>query len=117
MGLFKSRQPQSPQSGTTPAQEIPISHVDLSKRYNVYCSAGSLGGGEERLYEDVRFLGIRTFDRITEFGGGYGHSYLEIEAPNGSRMLLPHYFVLLICEHGTQPVFKVLRQWGNPADY
>src|SRR5262245_36672082 len=113
MGLFNSRRPSTPQPHSGPAGQIPISPVDLSKRYDVYCS----DFGHDRLYEDVRFVGIRTFARISEFSSGLVDGYLEIEAVNGSRLLIPSFGIRLICEHGTEPVFKILRHRRNPRDY
>jgi hypothetical protein len=109
MGLFSSRRPAPPRPLSEQGSQIPITPIDLGSRYDVYCSVA----GEERLYEDVRFLGIRTFDRITEFSSGLVSGYLEIEAENGSRLLIPSFGIQLICAHGTQPVYKVLREWRN----
>lgn len=104
MGLFNSRQPSSPPLPGL-GDPIPIAPVDLSKRYDVYCSEV----GHDRLYEDVRFVCIRTFDRITEFSTGLVSGYLEIEAADGSRCLIPSFGIRTICEHGARPTFKVLR--------
>lgn len=110
MGLFGSRQPApTPPASADSDNRIPLAQFDMDKRYDVYCSAA----GEERLYEDVRFVGIRTFDRITEFSSGLVSGFLEIEASDGSRMLIPSFGIQLVCEHGVQPAFRVLRQWGN----
>ncbi|OWK36733.1 hypothetical protein [Fimbriiglobus ruber] len=110
MGLFGSRQPApTPPTAVEQANHIPVSQFDTEKRYDVYC----LATGEERLYEDVRFVGIRTFDRITEFSSGLVSGFLEIEATDGARLLIPSFGIQLICEHGGQPAFRVLRQWGN----
>jgi hypothetical protein len=112
MGLFSSRQPKSSPPPSAPANQIPITPVDLSKRYDVYCSDIN----HDKLYEDVRFVGIRTFDPITEFSSGLLGGFLEIEASNGSRWLIPSYGIRLICEHGTQPVYQVLRHRRSPRD-
>jgi hypothetical protein len=112
MGLFSSRQTKIPPPSPAPAAQIPVLPVDLSKRYDVYCS----DLGHDRLYENVRFIGIRTFERITEFSSIVG-GFLEIEAANGSCCLIPSYGVRLICEHGTQPIFKVLRYRRNQQGF
>ena len=112
MGLFHSRQ-KLPSSRAGAANQIPIAQVDLSKRYDVYCTDFN----HDRLYEDVRFDGIRTFDRISEFSSGLVGGFLEIEAVDGSRWLIPNFGIRLICEHGTQPVFRVLRHRRNSRDY
>ncbi len=108
MGLFKSRRPRPSVPGLAPANEIPVAQIDLSIRYDVYCSLHGVGGGEERLYENVRFIGVRTLAYVSHF--------LEIETPEGARVFLPAYGVHLLCEHGTLPVFKVLKRWGDSSD-
>ena len=112
MGLFNSRRLSPPAAGTGPPATIPLSQIDLTKRYDVYTSVS----GEERLYEDVLFLGLRTFERISEYSSGLG-GYVEIETRDGSRLLIPYYGIQLLCEHGTRPAYKVLRRWGNTVDY
>jgi hypothetical protein len=112
MGLFNSRQPKTP-TGRVRANGIPITPVDLCKQYDVYC----MDTDHERLYENVRFVGIRTFERITEYSSGLVHGFYEIEAVDGSRCLIPSFGIRLICEHGMQPAFKVLRHRRNPRDY
>src|SRR5262245_15953604 len=104
MGLFNSRQPKLPPPRSE-ANQLSIAQVDLNKRYDIYCS----DVGHDRLYENIRFAGIRTFDRITEFSSGLVSGFLEIEAVDGSRCLIPSFSIRLICEHGTEPSFKILR--------
>src|SRR5262245_35541697 len=109
MGLFGNRtqQPSPPRSESV--DQIPITNIDLTKRYDIYCSVM----GEERLYENMRFVAVRTFERRTEYSSGLIDGYLEIEAADGSKLLIPSYGIQLLCEHGTRPAFKVLRTWGN----
>src|SRR5947209_5208189 len=111
MGLFGFG-PKPPPPHQEPASTIPVNQVDLSKRYDVYCSCYN----HDRVYENVRFLGIRTFDPITEFSVGLVSGYLEIETPAGARLLIPNYGIQLLCEHGIQPAFKILRRRRNPRD-
>ena len=80
MGLFNFRRSEAPRHAE-PTGQIPITQVDLTKRYDVYCT----DLGHDRLYEDVRFVDIRTFDRITEYSSGVVTGFLEIEAVDGSR--------------------------------
>ena len=110
---FGSRRPRDPEGAPGPGSAIPVAQVDLNKRYDVYCAVS----GEERLYEDVRFVGIRTFDRQTEYSSGLVGGFLEIEARDGSRLLIPSFGIQLLCEHGTRPAFKVIRRWANTVDY
>ena len=85
---------------------IPVAVIDLSKRYDLYCSIPS----EDRLYENVRIIGIRTFERKkNDFATHLIGGYLEIETHNGTRMMIPSMRMYMICEHGAQPAYKVLR--------
>jgi hypothetical protein len=89
-----------------------MSQVDLSKRYDVYCT----GFGHYVLYEDVRFVGIRSIDCAPSLYSSFGN-YQEIEGANGSRSLIPSIGIHSICEHGTPPMFKILRRGRNRRDY
>jgi hypothetical protein len=103
MSLFNPRSnvPDSPD----PEQPIPVAVFDLSRRYDLYCSTPS----EDRLYENVSIIAIRTFERRKgDFASLIG-GYLEIQANNGVRMMIPHHRIYMICEHGSQPAYKVLR--------
>lgn len=89
-----------------PDNPIPVSVIDLSKRYDIYCYIPS----EDRLYENVRIVSIRTLERPKhEYGTSLIGGYIEIEADNGTRMMIPHIRIYMICEHGAQPAYKVLR--------
>ena len=105
MSLFKN--PRGEQSDKPePDSPISVTVFDLSKRYDLYCSTPS----EDRLYEDVRIIGIRTFEKKKqEFGMSLIGGYLEIEANNGTRLMIPHIRMYMICEHGSHPAYKVLR--------
>ena len=104
MGLFDSKKPAVPQHGES-ANQIPINQFDLAKRYDVY----STEFNHDRVYENVRFIGVRTFDRIHEYTSP-AFGFLEIEAADGSQFLIPTFNIRMICEHGTKPIFKVLRR-------
>jgi hypothetical protein len=87
--------------------------IDPSKRYDIYCSIPS----EDRLYEDVKIVAIRTFEKKKQdFGMALIGGYLEIETSNGARMMIPHIRMYMICEHGMQPKYKVLRVRKNELD-
>lgn len=95
-----------PEPPKLPDGAIPVATIDLSKRYDCYCSTP----GEDRLYEDVRVIGIRSFEpKKLEYMNALLGGYLELEAQNGARMMIPHYRIYMICEHGSQPSYKVLR--------
>jgi hypothetical protein len=112
MGLFNARQSETPRPADS-SRNLPISPVDLSKWYDVYCTEV----GHDRVYENVQFIGIRTFDRITEYySSGLATGFLEIESADGSRWLIPTFGIRLICEHGMRPAFKTLRHRRAPRD-
>jgi hypothetical protein len=106
MSLF--RNPPGPPASPEPddPNRLPVETFDLSKRYDIYCSVP----GEDRLYESVKIVGIRTFQKPkNEYGGALISGYLEIESVNGARMMIQNIRINLICEHGSAPEFTVLR--------
>jgi hypothetical protein len=105
MSLFNNPRSGSQQASDEPSGDVPVLAVDVSKRYDIYC----LISGEDRLYEDVRVVAIRTFEPKSPIKGLVS-GYLEVEARDGARMLIPHIRMYMICEHGVQPRYKVLRQ-------
>lgn len=112
MNRFTNPTGQSPET-PEPENPIPVALIDLSKRYDIYCSIP----GEDRLYEDVKVVAIRTFEKKKqEFGMALIGGYLEIETRNGSRMMIPHIRMFMICEHGSKPEYKVLRVRKNDSD-
>ncbi len=105
MSLFKNVKEELP-GRSEPDSPIPVTVLDLSKRYDLYCTTPT----EERLYNNVKILGIRTFEKKKqELGMSLIGGYLEIEADNGTRMMIPSLGIYMICEHGSKPVYKVLR--------
>ncbi len=105
MSLFKTPRGESPGS-PEPDGSLPVTVFDLTKRYDLYCSTPS----EDRLYEDVRIIAIRTFERKKhDYASALFGGYIEIEAHNGTRMMIPSLRMYMICEHGSQPAYKVLR--------
>ena len=105
MSLFRTPKGESPDSPESDGS-LPITGFDLSRRYDLYCSTPS----EDRLYEDVRIVSIRTFERKKhDYGTALIGGYLELETRNGARMMIPHFRMYMICEHGSQPHYKVLR--------
>jgi len=114
MSLFKN-----PRGGTPPPPPpepegaLPVEIIDLAKRYDIYCSIPS----EERLYADVRVVSIRTFEKKKhDFATSLIGGYLEIETANGARMMIPHIRIYMICEHGSQPEYTLLRVRKNNDD-
>ncbi len=113
MSLFSNPRGEPLGSGGT-GDPIPVAVFDLSKRYDLYCSIIS----EDRLYENVQIIGIRTFEQKKhEFATALIGGYLEIEAHNGTRMMIPHLRIYMICEHGSEPAFKTLRVRNPDNDF
>jgi hypothetical protein len=108
MGLFnfrrRSRGP-TPDASSGAGDPLPWLPIDLNKRYDVYYSVW----GEERVYEDVRFVAMRQFEAISWYTSSIG-GFLEVELPGGARVLLPSFGIQMICERGVEPVYKVLRK-------
>jgi len=105
MSLFRTPRGESPEAPESDGS-LPVTVFDLSKRYDLYCSTPS----EDRLYEDVRIISIKTFERKKhDYGTALLGGHLEIETRNGARMMIPHFRMYMICEHGSQPAYKVLR--------
>ena len=106
MSLFKTAKVEETDSA------VPVVYFDLSRRYDLYCWVLY----EEKLYENFKVIGFRTFDRITPYSSGAIGGLLEIEAASGARMMIPQHGIQMICEHGTQPTYKVLRQMPARED-
>jgi hypothetical protein len=85
---------------------LEISILDLEKRYDIYQCAHR----EERLYENVKLIGLRNWQKSTQYESVFG-CFLEIETLYGLKMLISTVGTNLICEHGTKPMFKVFRSW------
>lgn len=65
----------------------------------------------------MRVVGIRNFEKkkhdyATALLGGY----LELEAADGNRMMIPYHRIHLICEHGAAPTYKVLSHRHTDED-
>ncbi len=104
MGLFGSK-PQPPQP-PSPDKGLPVLPIDLTKRYDVYLRDGT----HERLYENIRFVSLRSFDRITDFSPGTLSCYLEIEALDGTQCLIPTIQITAVCAHGVKMASMLLRR-------
>jgi hypothetical protein len=89
---------------------LPISPIDFSKRYDIYCSYLE----EERLYENMRIVGIRTMEKQRPYGASIIGGYIEIEAPDGKRVMVPHIHIHMLCEHGLQPSYRLLKTRMRP---
>jgi hypothetical protein len=106
MGLFRTSQSRVSKLLGKPST-IPI---DLSKRYDIYCWFVD----ESRVYEDVRITGMRTLSQEPMAIGALDE-YIEIEAADGTRVMMPRFHIHMLCEHGLQPSYRVLRT-GKPKN-
>jgi len=98
MSFFKQSGTDSPRSST------PVSEIDLTKRYDIYSSRVA----EDRLYENVKIVGLKILRRSRFDANSIIGGYVELEAPDGTRMMIPQNHVEMLCEHGVKPIYKVL---------
>jgi hypothetical protein len=108
VGLFRKPTMQLPSFENKIKSPLPLEHIDVTKRYDVYC----LVRDEERLYENVRFVAVRTLDDISTGFSNFG-GLVEIEATDGTRIMLTKFDIHTVCEHGVSPQYKVVVSWGG----
>jgi len=84
MGLFSSRQPKAPSPRLEPANEIPITQVDFSKRYDVYCAELN----QAVVYRNVLFKGIKKLQQFTI------SEFMELEQANGQTIFVARNSVI-----------------------
>lgn len=108
MSLFKPQKPVLPSFPEPKVIEdnIPVVQFDLSKRYDLYCCIYD----ENRIYENVKIIGLRTLERRTEFSSGTLGAYLEVEAADGTRCFVPQFHISSMCEHGAPLVYQVIKK-------
>ena len=86
-----------------PKQPESETNIDLTKRYDVYCSRYNHA---MVVYRNVLFKGQKTlfaterFDVLSKF--------LELENANGDRVLISRHGITAICEHGKDPGGEVI---------
>ena len=73
--------------------------VDITKRYDIYCSQHATG--DLVVYRNVRFRRARTL-----LGTG-GHmdvisQVIELEQANGQAVFISRHGIVRFCEHGTE---------------
>lgn len=112
MGFFKGtrREDERPDEAAA-GDPLPIWPIDFSKRYDIYCCYQ----GDERLYENMRILAIRTMEKRSSYGSSIIGGYIEIEDPSGKRLMISNIRIEMLCEHGVQPQYKILRTWWRPS--
>lgn len=88
-----------------PKQPEDDTKVDVSKRYDIYCS--HYGTGVLVVYRNVRFRRARTL-----LGRG-GHmdvisQVIELEQANGQTVFISRHGIIRFCEHGTELSVEVV---------
>jgi hypothetical protein len=82
----------------------PDSQVDLTKRYDVYCTRR----GQAIVYRNVLFKGIKslfsggTYDVLSQF--------FEMEHINGDRVFISRTEINAFCEHGRNLGMEYIRE-------
>lgn len=110
MAFFRGAKREDEQPAETASGDaLSVSPIDFSKRYDIYCHFF----GEERLYENVRIVGIRTMEKQRPHSVVIG-GYIEIEDLERKRVMIPQLHINVLCEHGVEAGYKVLRTWGRP---
>lgn len=104
MGLFR-KTPSLANLGRAIKSPIPIEHIDVSKRYDVYCTVAN----EYRMYPNVKIVGRKTLEDIREAFSAL-NVFLEIEDSEGTRTMVPLFPIHAICEHGSIPKYVVLKK-------
>jgi len=88
-----------------PKQSGDDSKVDVTKRYDVYCSQHATAGSV--VYRNVRFVRARSL-----LGAG-GHmdvlsQVIELEQANGQTVFIGRHGILRFCEHGTELLMEII---------
>jgi len=73
----------------------PGSSVDLTKRYDVYCSRPNQ---QTVVYRNVLFKGARQLFSTNKFDV-LSH-FLELELPDGQSFFITRHGITAFCEHG-----------------
>jgi hypothetical protein len=104
MGLFK-KTPFMANLGPAIKSPIPLEHIDITKRYDIYCNVAN----EYRLYPNVKIVARKTLEDIREAFSAF-NVFLEIEDSEGTRAMVPLFPIHAICEHGSTPKYVVLKK-------
>jgi hypothetical protein len=88
-----------------PKQPEDDSRVDVSKRYDVYCSQH--GSGVLAVYRNVRFRRART---LLGMGGHLDviSQVIELEQANGQTVFISRHGIVRFCEHGTELLVELV---------
>jgi hypothetical protein len=88
----------------TPSSQLPTSPppqgeaVDLSKRYDVYCTDYSLG---VMVYRNIRIKGIKHQFPKSQYDALSG--FVELEQGDGQTIFVSRSSIIKFCEHGITP--------------
>jgi ATP-dependent Clp protease ATP-binding subunit ClpA len=85
-----------PSGAPTPRSQREL--LDLSKRYDVYCTERN---GEVVVYRNARFKGIKSLFARERFDLFY--EFVELEQGDGGTIFLGRHSILKFCEHGVTP--------------
>ena len=78
-------------------QPLDLENVDLSKRYDVYCSEGN----QLVVYRNVSFKRVKKLLTRSEYGIFY--QFLELEQADGNSVFIARTSMVKFCEHGITP--------------
>jgi len=93
---FVSQLPPSPPRVVSPPP--PGEAVDLSKRYDVYCTDYSLG---VMVYRNIRIKGIKHLFPKSQYDALSG--FVELEQGDGQTIFVSRSSIIKFCEHGITP--------------
>jgi hypothetical protein len=93
---FVSQLPPSPPRVVSP--QPPGEAVDLSKRYDVYCTDWSQ---EVTVYSNVRFKGVKHLFPKSQYDALSG--FVELEQGDGQTIFVSRSSIIKFCEHGITP--------------
>jgi len=94
----------NPQPSTDFVSQLPTSPppqgetVDLSKRYDIYCTDYSLG---VTVHRNVRIKGVKHLFPKSQYGALSG--FVELEQGDGQTIFVSRSSIIRFCEHGIAP--------------
>lgn len=90
-------------------ETIPITDLDLTIRYDIYCSDGY----NDRLYSNVSINGYKTLSRNSDYPSAF-EEFLELETKTGTRMLIRTMAIDTMCEAGVEPIYRLVPRRKRP---
>jgi len=89
-------------SPNLPSLFDPLPGIDISKRYDLYCSRHN----EVIVYRNVLFKGVKSI--LPGARHDIGNSFVELEQANGEIIFITRMQIVTFCEHGTNLSFETL---------